>query len=254
MTAWELLEKVNCIMPSCTVLIVAAGTGERFGGNIPKQYQDLAGSPILRRSVLAFKEHPAISAIQVVINPQHRDLYNAVLEGLDLPEPIEGGATRQESVCKGLEALGKKNKPHTVLIHDAARPLIDADTIQRVCDALLKTPAAIAAKPLVDTLKKGEDDKIIGTIDRSNLWQAHTPQGFHFDAILAAHLQAKGKALTDDAAVAELAGLHVTLVHSNPDNMKLTNPDDLDRAKRLLGHGAFNSGKYHHAVRSQFCP
>lgn len=224
-------------MKSCVALIVAAGTGERFGGDIPKQYQDLAGSPILRRSVLAFKNHPSISSVQVVINPQHRDLYDSCVQGLDLPEPISGGATRQESVCKGLEAL-QANKPDLVLIHDAARPLIDNETIQGVCDALEKTPAAIAAKPLVDTLKRGADGVIVDTIDRSNLWQAHTPQGFRFADILQAHQRAKGQALTDDAAVAELAGMAVSLVSSNPDNMKLTNPDDLDRARRLLGHGA----------------
>jgi len=224
-------------MKTNIALIVAAGTGERFGGDLPKQYQDLAGSPIIRRSILAFLNHPKIDAVHVVINPQHRDLYDATTVGLDLPEPIVGGATRQDSVRLGLEAI-KKFDPDLVLIHDAARPLIDDETIDHVCEALLKYPAAIAAKPLVDTLKRGQDDVIVGTIDRSNLWQAHTPQGFRFDVILDAHRKAAGKALTDDAAVAELAGLTVALVHSNPDNMKLTNPDDLDRARRLLGIGA----------------
>jgi 2-C-methyl-D-erythritol 4-phosphate cytidylyltransferase/2-C-methyl-D-erythritol 2,4-cyclodiphosphate synthase len=225
-------------MKSCIALIVAAGTGERFGGDVPKQYQDLAGSPILRRSVLAFLRHPAVSGVQVVINPQHRDLYDAAVEGLSLPEPIKGGTTRQESVQLGLEALNQNRPPQFVLIHDAARPLIDAETIQNVCNALEKTPAAIAAKPLVDTLKRGTHDIIVDTIDRNNLWQAHTPQGFHFDAILKAHRAASGHSFTDDATVAEKAGLQVALIHSNPDNMKLTNPDDLDRARRLLGHGA----------------
>lgn len=224
-------------MKTCVALIVAAGTGERFGGDIPKQYQDLAGAPILRRSVMAFLTHPKVTHVQVVINPAHRSLYDASLTGIDLPEPIAGGATRQDSVRLGLEALREK-KPDIVLIHDAARPLIDETTISTVCDALEVHPAAIAAKPLVDTLKKGENDLIVGTIDRANLWQAHTPQGFHYDAILVAHEKARGKALTDDAAVAELAGLPVALIHSNPDNMKLTNPDDLDRARRLLGIGA----------------
>lgn len=224
-------------MKSCIALIVAAGSGERFGGDIPKQYQDLAGSPILRRSILAFLQHPRISGVQVVINPQHRDLYDAAVSGLDLPEPIAGGSSRQDSVCRGLEAL-QKQSPNLVLIHDAARPLIDEATINEVCNALETTPAAIAAKRLVDTLKRGENGVISGTIDRSNLWQAHTPQGFHFDAIFKAHQNAKGQSLTDDAAVAEAAGMAVALVPSNADNMKLTNPDDLDRAQRLLGHGA----------------
>ena len=122
------------------------------------------------------------------------------------------------------------------MIHDAARPLIDAATITAVRRALDTTKGSIAAKPLVDTLKRGAGTAITDTIDRANLWQAHTPQAFHFTDILAAHRAAAGAQLTDDAAVAEKAGITVTLVPSNPDNMKITNPDDLDRATRLLGH------------------
>jgi 2-C-methyl-D-erythritol 4-phosphate cytidylyltransferase/2-C-methyl-D-erythritol 2,4-cyclodiphosphate synthase len=121
------------------------------------------------------------------------------------------------------------------MIHDAARPLIDVKTITDVRKALDTHQGAIAAKPLVDTLKKAKGDVIIDTIDRTNLWQAHTPQAFHFDPILAAHRAVIGQQLTDDAAVAEKAGMPVTLVPSNPDNMKITNPDDLGRAARLLG-------------------
>jgi 2-C-methyl-D-erythritol 4-phosphate cytidylyltransferase / 2-C-methyl-D-erythritol 2,4-cyclodiphosphate synthase len=223
-------------MPQCTALIVAAGAGERFGGSLPKQYQDLGGETILRRSVLAFLGHPHIDGIQVVINQAHRDLYDKSVVGLSLGEPVIGGSTRQDSVRLGLEALEKAGKPRLVMIHDAARPLIDAATITAVRKALDKNRGAIAAKPLVDTLKRGNDTQIEATIDRTNLWQAHTPQAFHFDDILAAHRSAIGQQLTDDAAVAEKAGLNVVLIPSNPDNMKITNPDDLDRAARLLGH------------------
>src|SRR5262249_23239219 len=155
---------------------------------------------------------------------------------LGLPEPIEGGSTRQDSVRFGLEALEKQAKPKLVMIHDAARPLIDAATITAVRKALDKDRGVIAAKPLVDTLNRGNGEVIETTIDRKDLWQAHTPQAFHFDDILAAHRATVGAQMTDDAAVAEKAGLKVSLVHSNPDNMKITNPDDLDRAARLLGH------------------
>lgn len=223
-------------MSTCAVLIVAAGTGERFGGSIPKQYQELGGAPILRRSVLAFLNHPHIDQVRVVINPKHRDLYDKAVADLNLPEPIAGGASRQDSVRLGLEAMTGKDKPQFVMIHDAARPLIDAATITNVRKALDSGHGVIAAKRLVDTLKKGDGERITATIDRTNLWQAHTPQAFTFDAILAAHQAALGEALTDDAAVAEKAGMTVTLVASNPDNMKITNPDDLDRAARLLGH------------------
>lgn len=220
----------------CAALIVAAGSGERFGGAIPKQYQELGGVPILRRSVLAFLKHPHISHVQVVYSPSHRDLYDKAVGDLGLPEPVTGGASRQDSVRLGLEALAHTSKPDFVMIHDAARPLIDAATITAVRKALDTNIGAIAAKPLVDTLKRGNGVAIEATIDRSNLWQAHTPQAFRFDEIMAAHTAAKGLQLTDDAAVAEKAGLPVSLVPSNPDNMKITNPDDLDRAARLLGH------------------
>jgi len=221
-------------MVASVALIVAAGSGERFGGAIPKQYQDLAGAPILRRAVLAFLSHPAIHNVQVVINPQHRALYDAAVKGLNLPEPVAGGATRQDSVWLGLQALVPL-QPDYVLIHDAARPLIDAATISRVQEALHQHPAAIAAKPLVDTLKRGENGLVAATLDRTHLWQAHTPQGFHFAAILNAHHHLQGAGLTDDAAVAERIGMAVALVPSNPDNLKVTNPDDLNRAERLLG-------------------
>jgi len=184
---------------------------------------------------MAFLGHPHITSVRVVINPEHRSYYDEAVAGLDLPPPITGGVLRQDSVRLGLEALALKDKPDFVMIHDAARPLIDAPTITAVRKALDHAQGAIAAKPLVDTLKRGDGDRIDATIDRANLWQAHTPQAFHFDAILAAHQAAAGDKLTDDAAVAEKAGLAVTLVPSNPDNMKITNPDDLGRAARLLG-------------------
>lgn len=223
-------------MTECAVLIVAAGTGERFGGSLPKQYQELGGVPILRRSILAFLNHPHIDHVQIVYNPAHQDLYERSVMGLGLPDPIVGGKSRQESVRLGLESLNQTVKPKFVMIHDAARPLIDAATITEVRRALDSHRGAIAAKPLVDTLKRGNDNVIEATIDRTHLWQAHTPQAFHFDSILAAHKAALGAQLTDDAAVAEMAGIKVSLVQSNPDNMKITNPDDLDRAARLLGH------------------
>ncbi len=225
--------------PSCVALIVAGGSSSRFGGSIPKQYQPLGGMALIRRTVLAFQGHPGVQAVHVVINPAHRALYDVALAGLDVPPPIAGGAERQDSVLCGLEALALRPEgaPARVLIHDAARPLIDAATISAVIKALDEVPAALAAKPLVDTLKRASAGAttVAGTVDRAGLWQAHTPQGFHFPAILAAHRAAAGQALTDDAAVAERGGIPVMLVLSNADNMKITNPDDLGRAARLLG-------------------
>lgn len=226
---------------SCIALIVAAGTGQRFGAERPKQYLDLAGQPVLRRTVEAFRRHPKVSAVRVVINPAFRDLYDAAVAGLDLPEPVAGGASRQDSVRNGLEALAE-SAPDLVLIHDAARPLIDADTIDAVIAALDHCPAALAAVPVADTLKRGNGGLggglggglVTGTVDRSGLWRAQTPQGFRFPDILAAHRAAAGLELTDDAAVAERAGLPVALVPAREENFKVTTPDDLTRAARAL--------------------
>ncbi|AWJ87581.1 bifunctional 2-C-methyl-D-erythritol 4-phosphate cytidylyltransferase/2-C-methyl-D-erythritol 2,4-cyclodiphosphate synthase (plasmid) [Azospirillum sp. TSH58] len=226
---------------SCIALIVAAGTGQRFGAERPKQYLDLAGQPVLLRTVEAFRRHPKVSAVRVVINPAFRDLYDAAVAGLDLPEPVAGGASRQDSVRNGLEALAE-SAPDLVLIHDAARPLIDADTIDAVIAALDHSPAALAAVPVADTLKRGNGGLggglggglVTGTVDRSGLWRAQTPQGFRFPDILAAHRAAAGLELTDDAAVAERAGLPVALVPAREENFKVTTPDDLTRAARAL--------------------
>lgn len=234
-------------MPTCVALIVAAGRGRRFGADLPKQYLPLAGQPILRRTVMAFLHHPDVSALRVVIDPAFRDQYDAAVAGLDLPPPIAGGPTRQDSVLNGLEALAG-HAPDLVLIHDAARPLVDADAISDVVKALDAAPAAIAATPLADTLKRGTvaDGRLRsdGTVDRTALWRALTPQGFRFTDILHAHRVAVGLNLTDDAAVAEAANLPVTLVASNPDNLKVTNHDDLARAERLFlaGLGDIRTG------------
>jgi 2-C-methyl-D-erythritol 4-phosphate cytidylyltransferase/2-C-methyl-D-erythritol 2,4-cyclodiphosphate synthase len=230
-------------MTSCIALIVAGGRGERFGAEIPKQYRRLGGVPVLRRSVLAFLGHPAVSGVQVVIRPEHRDLYEEAVAGLSLPPPVEGGAERQDSVRAGLERLAASPAPpDLVLVHDAARPLVDAATIGRVAAALAEAPAAVAAVPVTDTLRRVADGGPeggpgAGTVPRDGLWRAQTPQGFRFAGILAAHRAHAGEALTDDAAVAERAGIPVLIVQGNPDNIKVTTSDDLARAE-LLDLGA----------------
>ena len=231
------LRRLDQPMAKCIALIVAAGSGERFGGEVPKQYMTLAGRPLLRHAIEAFLDHPEIDGVQVVYQPAHRDLYDQATAGLDLPEPVAGGATRQDSGRLGLERLADdaNGAPAFVLIHDAARPLVDAPTISRVLAALKTTPAAIAAVEVIDTLKRGHQGLTAGTVERAGLWRAQTPQGFQFDAILAAHRQLAGGGLTDDAAVAEQAGLPVALVSGSPDNIKVTTAMDLDRAHRLLG-------------------
>jgi len=224
----------TCIAPTCIALIVAGGSGQRFGAERPKQYLDLAGKPVLRRTVEAFLGHPEVTGVRVVIDPTWRDAYDVALSGLALPDPVAGGASRQDSVRNGLEALAAGGAPDLVLIHDAARPLIDADTIAAVIAALDRMPGAIAAVPVADTLKRGSAGAIADTVNRDGLWRAQTPQGFRFPDILEAHRAAAGLSLTDDAAVAERAGLAVALVPSKEDNFKVTTPDDLSRANRAI--------------------
>jgi 2-C-methyl-D-erythritol 4-phosphate cytidylyltransferase/2-C-methyl-D-erythritol 2,4-cyclodiphosphate synthase len=148
--------------------------------------------------------------------------------------PVHGGATRQESCCNGLESLTEL-APRQVLIHDAARPFVDDVTIDAVLDALAGAPGAIAAIPVTDTLKKASaENRVAGTVEREGLWRAQTPQGFHYDDILAAHRALAGRRLTDDAAVAEAAGIDVALTPGNEDNFKLTTEEDFVKAGRML--------------------
>jgi 2-C-methyl-D-erythritol 4-phosphate cytidylyltransferase/2-C-methyl-D-erythritol 2,4-cyclodiphosphate synthase len=221
-------------MTECVGLIVAAGRGTRAGGDLPKQYRELGGRPVLRWSLERFRNHPRIGAVRAVIHPDDRMLYDAAAEGLDLLPPVNGGATRQESVRLGLESL-QSLRPKAVLIHDAARPFIDPATIGRTIEALAEAPGAIVAVPVADTIKRGERGRVAGTVDRAGLWRAQTPQGFCFDAILAAHRAAAGADLSDDASVAERAGLAVALVQGSEMNTKLTSEDDLRRAALLAG-------------------
>ena len=218
-------------------LIVAAGRGHRLGGAMPKQYLPLAGRAVLRHSLETFARHPAVGAVRVVIHRDDLGLYGAAAEGLDLLPPVEGGATRQESVRLGLESLRSLN-PGRVLIHDAARPFADAALIQRMIGALDITPGAIPALPVADTIKRGAAGMIVETVDRQALWRAQTPQAFRYAEILAAHQAAAGRELTDDAAVAEAAGLAVALVPGAEENFKVTTEGDLSRAERLLAPGA----------------
>ncbi len=225
-------------MVGCVALVVGAGRGRRFGGDIPKQYRSLGGVPLLRHTLAAFVDHPAVDSVRAVIHPDDRDLYDDAGQGLDLLDPVPGGATRQDSVRLGLVSLAER-APGQVLIHDAARPFPSADLIGRVIDALGETPGAVPAVPVADTLKRGTADRrIAGTVDRHGLWRAQTPQGFHFQTILEAHAAARGRDdLTDDAAVAELAGVSVALVTGSEENFKVTTRDDLDKAARALGGG-----------------
>ncbi|MFN4310655.1 MAG: bifunctional 2-C-methyl-D-erythritol 4-phosphate cytidylyltransferase/2-C-methyl-D-erythritol 2,4-cyclodiphosphate synthase [Ferrovibrio sp.] len=218
-------------------LIVAAGRGSRAGGEKPKQYQMLGGKPLLRHSIDAFLAHGAIARVMVVIHPGDVEEYRAATKGLEesqrLMPPCLGGAARQDSVRLGLEALAQ-DQPLSVLIHDAARPFLRQDRIDALLEMLKQAPGAILAIPVVDTLKRDGQGLARSGAERQGLWRAQTPQAFRFNDILIAHRQSAGLALTDDAAVAEHAGLGVRLVPGEEENFKVTEPADFARAERQL--------------------
>lgn len=229
-------------VPRTAALIVAAGRGYRVGAELPKQYLGLSGAPVLRHAVERFLGHPQIALVQVVIAEPDLPLYDAALTGLDLPSPVSGGPTRQRSVLNGLEALTSLGID-LVAIHDAARPLVDADTIGRTIEAAWRegVDGALAAVPLADTLKRADGETMVAaTVPRQSLWRAQTPQVFRFERILAAHRavarlgDSEKTALTDDSAVAETAGYRIALVESSERNFKITAAADLARAEREL--------------------
>ena len=213
-------------MSKSVALIVAAGRGHRFGGEMPKQYTQLDGAPVLRHTVMAFLSQPKIDHVRVVIHPDDMDLYEAATEGLGLKTPIFGGEERQDSVRLGLQQIAD-DAPDFVLIHDGARPYISADVITRVLDALGSAAGAIPTLPLTDTIKRVIDGKIVATEDRSELWRAQTPQGFRYSDILNAHLKLTGQSLTDDAAICEAVGLTVVRVDGDDKNVKITTLSDI---------------------------
>ncbi len=227
-------------------LIVAAGSGARFAAEgPPKQYHPLAGQPLLRHALTAFAAHPRVGAVRAVVRDSDGAAYEAAAAGLDLLDPVIGGASRQESVLRGLESLSDQ-PPDAVLVHDGARPFAGPGLVGRVLDRLADADGAIPALPVNDTLKRvDEEGRIAGTVPRDGLWCAQTPQGFRFAPLLAAHRAAIGRELTDDAAVAEAAGLSVAVVPGSGDNLKVTRPEDLERAAAALraqGRVAVGSG------------
>lgn len=220
-------------MSGVAVLVVAAGKGERAGGLVPKQYAPLLGKPILRWTLEAFARHPRVSAIQVAIGAEQDKPYAETVQGLDVLPPVIGGATRQESVRLGLEALAN-SAPDIVLIQDGARPLATAKLIDGVIAALESgADAAVPLLAVADTLKRNEDGKWT-TVSREGLHRAQTPQGFKYAKILRAHRHFAAQDVTDDMSLAELAGLHIEAVAGEDGNMKVTTPEDFALAEAHL--------------------
>jgi 2-C-methyl-D-erythritol 4-phosphate cytidylyltransferase / 2-C-methyl-D-erythritol 2,4-cyclodiphosphate synthase len=222
-------------MPKIVALITACGRGNRFnqGDGIPKQYLPLAGTPLLRHSILAFLNHPKISDVICIIHPDDVELYEEAISGLDLLNPVFGGDTRQASIRIGLEALRDYN-PNKVLIHDGVRPFVSKRVINGILEKLETHPAVIPAVAVEDTLKKYSDGKIEWTLERENLWRAQTPQGFLYKDILESHIAFKDLNFTDDSSLNEYAGIPVAIVPGSQNNFKITTQEDYDRACRMV--------------------
>ncbi len=218
-------------------VLVAAGRGLRAGAGGPKQYRAIGGQTVIFRAMQPFCTHPRIDAVQPVLNPDDAAIFNAACEGLIHQPPAAGGATRQASVHAGLEALAAQ-KPEIVLIHDAARPFVSQAVISRAIDAARRTGAAIPTVPVADTIKLiDEAGNVVDTPVRARLRMAQTPQAFRYDVILQAHRRAAREGrddFTDDAALAEWAGLTVATFEGDVANMKLTTPEDFVREEARL--------------------
>jgi 2-C-methyl-D-erythritol 4-phosphate cytidylyltransferase / 2-C-methyl-D-erythritol 2,4-cyclodiphosphate synthase len=215
-------------------VVVAAGRGLRVGGDLPKQYRQILGEPVIRPSLATLAGHGAIAAVQPVVHPDDMSLFRQATAGLRLLPPVNGGATRQASVRAGLEAL-EPRAPDIVLVHDAARPFASAALLTRAIAAARASGAAVPVVAVADTVKSVDAaGAVTGTIDRAQLRLVQTPQAFRFATLLDAHRRAKAAGrddFTDDAALAEWAGLKVTTFEGEAGNVKLTTNDDFMRAE-----------------------
>ncbi|MGB3339164.1 MAG: bifunctional 2-C-methyl-D-erythritol 4-phosphate cytidylyltransferase/2-C-methyl-D-erythritol 2,4-cyclodiphosphate synthase [Devosia sp.] len=225
---------------SIAVIVVAAGKGERAGldgSTDPKQYRMVGGVPVLTRTIREFLALPFVTSVTAIIHADHSDRYAALgLADDRLLPAVIGGASRQASVLEGLKALAP-SRPDLVLIQDAARPFATAGVIGDVVAALEQHDGALPALPVTDTIKRSLDGRQIATTeDRSQLFAAQTPQGFRFSQIFSAHMRASTirRQFTDDAEIAEWAGLRVAMVMGDRDNIKITHPEDFARAERIL--------------------
>lgn len=212
-------------------IVPAAGSGRRLGGAYPKALREIAGRPMIAHVVLSLLEARSVAGIVVVGPPE---IYHAVQSWAPDILGVEGGGTRQESVRSGLEALPATAQ--RVIVHDAARPLVTSDLIERVVAAMRRADAVVAAVPVVDTLKRAFGDAIDETVSREDLWHAQTPQGFRTYVLQAAHERAAQEGFdgTDDAQLVERIGVKPVIVRGDEENFKVTTEHDLDVAEALL--------------------
>lgn len=230
------------VMTSCAALIVAAGRGSRFGGAVPKQYADLGGQAVIRHSLQAFCRHPLISTVVPVIHLDDHATFAEAANGLPIAPPVFGGATRQESVQRGLAALSK-DSPDLVLVHDGARPNVSGDLIDRVLSGLKQHDGVIPVMPVSETLKRTSPiGEIEATVPRDGIVRAQTPQGFSFEILSEAHAKSSDISLTDDAAVLEAAGHSVMTVRGDDANIKITTEGDLAKVVDAMSETRIGMG------------
>ena len=220
------------------VIIVAGGSGSRVGGEELKQFRWVAGKPMLLHSVQAFMDRPDVGMVVCVLPQRYAGDPPPWLFQCDVDRLLVsvGGRTRSESVANGLDDL--PDDADIVLVHDAARPLVDAGTIDRVVTGVRGGMSTIAALPVVDTLKEvSEDGLIVRTVDREGLWRAQTPQGFPRRLLVDAHRRASVEHIsaTDDAALCERLGIPVRVVRGNERALKVTEPGDFNRVDAMFG-------------------
>jgi 2-C-methyl-D-erythritol 4-phosphate cytidylyltransferase / 2-C-methyl-D-erythritol 2,4-cyclodiphosphate synthase len=212
-----------------TALIVAAGKGERLGGELPKQYRPIGGKPVLRWAVEALAGHSSIDQVRVVIGEGHEQMARDVLAGLPVGDFIRGGAERSDSVLSGLQAIGEG----AVLVHDAARPFCPPTVVDRLLTALEGNDGAVPVLPVADTLALG-DAFIDSPVDRRRMLRVQTPQAFHVEDLIYAYEEAGLSSATDESTTMLAAGLKVAAVEGDPMLEKLTTPADWARAEAIL--------------------
>ena len=212
-----------------TALIVAAGSGSRMGGAVPKQYRLLGGKAVLRWAVEALIGHPAIKSTRVVIGRGQQELATAALDGLAIGALIEGGAERADSVRAGLELIDGD----AVLVHDAARPFCPPAVIDRLIAQLEFFEGSTPVLPVGDTLARGSG-QLGDPVDRTDIVRVQTPQAFRLDALRKAYAQWSGGTPTDETTVVRAAGMNVATVEGDPVLDKLTTPADFDRAEQWV--------------------
>ena len=212
-----------------TALIVAAGRGERAGGDVPKQFRLIGGKPMLRWAVESLIRHPAVQSTRIVIAEGQQDSAKQALQGLDIGELITGGAERADSVRAGLEAI----EADAVLVHDAARPFCPPPVVDRLLASLEFFEGAAPVLPVGDTLARIADT-LGDPVDRAGLGRVQTPQAFRLGALRSAYDLWNGPSPTDETTVVRAAGMKVAAVTGDPALEKITLPSDFDRAEQWL--------------------